>query len=36
LLSKFFPCCEEVDSDWLHSFELCRKQIQFNSSVELN
>lgn len=36
LLSKFFPCCEEVDSDWLHSFELCRKQIQFNSSGELN
>jgi hypothetical protein len=31
LLSKFFPCCEEIDVDWLYSFELCRKQIDVNS-----
>lgn len=36
LLSKFFPCCEESDSDWLLSLELCRRQLDFNSSGKFN
>lgn len=31
LLSKINPICEEADSDWLYSFELCRNQLTFNS-----
>ena len=31
LLAKYSPSCEEVDSDWLYSFELCRKQIEYTS-----
>jgi hypothetical protein len=31
LLSKFVASCEEVDLDWLSSFDLCRKQIAFIS-----
>jgi hypothetical protein len=31
LLSKSIPICEESDSDWLHSFRLCRNQIAFDS-----